>query len=140
MDSLELDAEWLIPERDLELRFSRSGGPGGQNVNKVSSKVELRLNLAETAALTGAQKSRLRAAFPSHVTLSGDFVVVGDRHRSQLLNQADVRERLVQMILSIRRPPPRRVATKPSRAAKKRRLNDKRHRSDIKRGRQTQGD
>lgn len=136
MDPLELDTDWSIPERDLELRFSRSGGPGGQNVNKVSSKVELRLNLAGTSALNAAQKSRLRAAFPSHVTSSGDFVVVGDRHRSQLLNQADVRERLVQMIRSIRRPPPRRVATKPSKAAKKRRLNDKRHRAELKRGRQ----
>jgi ribosome-associated protein len=130
---------WVIPADDLEFRFVRSSGPGGQNVNKVSSKVELRLKLLSTRALTPGQKQRLSAAFPSHVTLDGEFVLVSDRFRSQLHNQRDVNERLVEMLLGIRHPPRRRVATRPTRAAKARRVADKRARSDVKQRRRTPG-
>lgn len=135
MGGVDIDIGWTIPERDLEIRFSRSGGPGGQHVNKVSTKVELRLNLAQTVALSSGQKQRLVSTFPSHVTASGEFVVTSDRHRSQQLNQADAKQRLSEMIRAVRRPPRPRIATKPSLGAKKRRLESKRHRSEVKRRR-----
>ena len=125
----------VIPEAHLEVRFVRSSGPGGQNVNKVATKVELRLRLELTPALTAARKARLRAAFPSHVTAAGDFIVTSDRTRSQAMNLADARQRLSEMIQRIWRPPRPRIGTKPSRAARKRRLAEKRVQGAKKRER-----
>jgi len=132
---IEVAPGWVIPAEDLEFRFVRSSGPGGQNVNKLSSKVELRLALSATGALSPAQKRRLAAAFPSHVTRAGDFLLTSDRFRSQVQNERDVRERLAEMLLSVRFAPPRRVPTRPSRAAKKRRVAAKRARGETKRAR-----
>lgn len=136
---LHVAPKWVIPADDLELRFVRSSGPGGQNVNKLATKVELRLKLDRTLALNLGQKRRLRAAFPSHVTQAGDFIVSGDRFRSQAQNQRDVEERLAQMLLGIRHPPKPRVATRPSRAAKARRMADKRARGEVKSRRRSPG-
>jgi ribosome-associated protein len=123
---------WVVPAADLEYKFVRSSGPGGQNVNKVATKVELRLKLAATSALNSGQKQRLVAAFPSHVSSEGDFILTADRFRSQPRNQRDAEERLISMLLAIRSPPRRRVPTRPSRAAKARRLSDKRARGETK--------
>lgn len=125
---------WL-PESEVVMRFVRSSGPGGQNVNKVSTKVELRFQLDRTEVLTEARKRRLRGAFPSYVTASGELIITSDRFRSQSMNQTDALERLQAMIRSIWSPPPPRVKTAPSRAAKKRRVADKRARGDLKRQR-----
>jgi len=122
---------WVVPDEDLEYKYVRSSGPGGQNVNKVATKVELRLKLS-TRALTSGQKQRLIAAYPSHVSSEGDFILTSDRFRSQPRNQRDAEERLAALLLAIRTPPPRRVPTRPSRAAKARRLADKRARGDAK--------
>jgi ribosome-associated protein len=135
MPPIEIAPGWVIPDEDLSVSFVRSSGPGGQNVNKVATKVELRLRLDATRSLTVGQKQRLRAAFPSHVTQEGDFFLTSDVHRSQSRNQAEAYDRLCQMIRSVKNPPKRRVATKPSKAARRRRLDDKRKRGDIKRGR-----
>jgi ribosome-associated protein len=132
---LQVAPDWVIPALDLEFSYVRASGPGGQNVNKLATKVELRLRLEQTTALSLAQKRRLSAAFPSHVSQSGDFIVTGDRHRSQLQNQRDVCERLSAMLLAIRRAPKRRIATRPTRAAKKRRMAQKRARGEVKRER-----
>ena len=132
---LQVAPGWIIPSDDLEWSFVRSSGPGGQNVNKVATKVELRFRFATSTALSAPQKRRLAETFPSHVTRAGEFLLAGDRYRSQPQNQRDVGERLVQMLLGIRTAPKRRVATRPSRAAKKRRVAAKRARGDIKRGR-----
>lgn len=129
---LELAPGWSIPEQDLRVRYVRSSGPGGQNVNKVATKVELRLSLAGTQALSPSQKRRLSSAFPSHVTQEGDFLLRGDRHRSQQRNEQEVRIRLAEMVLSVRFPPRPRRATRPSRAAKARRLGAKRARGALK--------
>jgi ribosome-associated protein len=136
---LQVAPDWVIPSEDLDFQFVRSSGPGGQNVNKVSSKVELRFALVATVALSPAQKRRLAAAFPSHVTRAGDFLLSGDRFRSRIQNERDVCERLAQMLLSVRRAPPRRVPTRPSRAAKRRRMDAKRARGDTKRERRGPG-
>ena len=132
---LQVAPGWVIPSEDLEFQFVRSSGPGGQNVNKLSSKVELRFAFSASAALSAAQKRRLAAAFPSHVTRAGEFLLAGDRFRSRLQNERDVCERLVEMLLSVRFAPKRRVPTRPSRAAKQRRVADKRARADTKRAR-----
>jgi ribosome-associated protein len=128
---------WVIPGSDLEVSFARSSGPGGQNVNKVETKVELRFRLAGTRALNAGQKRRLAAAFPAHVTRAGDFVLVSDRHRSQRRNQVDATERLCEMLQSIRWPPKPRIATKSTAASKRRRVESKRKRADVKRQRRT---
>lgn len=135
MPHLKVESDWYIPESDLELRYVRSGGPGGQHVNKVSTKVELRFKLAASRALDPAQKRRLRDAFPSCVTGTGDFLVTSDRHRSQRLNQQDVLDKLADRLRYIRVPPRRRIATKVTRAARRRRLESKRQRADIKKRR-----
>jgi len=129
---LQIAPGWVVPAEDLEYKSVRSSGPGGQNVNKVASKVELRLKLASTRALNPGQKRRLMAAYPSHVSGEGDFILTSDRFRSQPRNQRDAEERLAAMLLTIRTPPRRRVATRPSRAAKARRLSDKRARAESK--------
>jgi len=129
---LEVAPGWVVPAADLEFRYVRSSGPGGQNVNKVSTKVELRLKLATTRALNPGQKQRLVAAHPSHVSGEGDFILTSDRYRSQPRNQRDAEERLAGMLLAIRLPPRRRVATRPTRSAKARRVADKRARGEAK--------
>lgn len=135
MSALQLpNGDW-IPEDDLVVRFARSSGPGGQNVNKVSTKVELRLMLERTRCLTVPRKRRLREAYPSHATASGEFVITSDKYRSQSRNHSDAIERLSSMIAQIWLPPKPRVDTKPSRASKERRLAAKRVQSDRKRER-----
>lgn len=135
MSTLQLpNGDW-IPEDDLVVRFARSSGPGGQNVNKVSTKVELRLMLERTRCLTVPRKRRLREAYPSHATASGEFVITSDKYRSQSRNHSDAIERLSSMIAQIWLPPKPRVDTKPSRASKERRLAAKRVQSDRKRER-----
>lgn len=129
-----------LSEGDLVLRYVRSSGPGGQNVNKVATKVLLRFQLEQSASLTEARKRRLCETFPSHVTASGEFVVTSDRFRSQSMNEADALERLLAMIRSVWLPPRPRVATKVSKHAKKRRVADKRARGEVKRGRTRPGD
>lgn len=135
MDPLPLDENWTIPASDLSVRFVRSSGPGGQNVNKVATKVELRFALDLSAALTEGQKSRLRAMYPSFVTRSGELVLSGDEHRSQSMNLEATRARLRNMVLSARKPPRTRRPTQPSRASKRRRLDEKQKRGQIKKER-----
>lgn len=133
MVELVLAEGWVIPSTDLQFRQSRSSGPGGQNVNKVSTKAELRFFLLESTALTEAQKRRLRLAYPSYVTTRGEFLVVSERTRSLPQNQQDALDKLATMLRAIRRPPKARVATKPSRASKAKRMDGKRRQGEKKR-------
>ena len=135
MDALELREGWSIPASDFQVRFVRSSGPGGQNVNKVSTKVELRFQLEQTAALSDGHKARLRSAFPSAVTRAGEFIIHSDETRSQAMNLEGARERLKSMLLSTRLAPTIRRPTRPSKGAKQRRLTAKRQRADLKKQR-----
>lgn len=121
-----------IPAADLAWKAVRSGGPGGQNVNKVASKVDLRFDLRGTDALDGAVKARLRRIAKNRLDADGRIVITSQTTRDQARNLDDARAKLADMIREALRPPKRRKATKPSRGAKERRLTEKRERKEKK--------
>ncbi len=130
----------LIPERELGWRFSRSGGPGGQGVNTTDSRVELIFDVAASTALTEDQRARVLQRL-SHRLVDGVLTVVASKYRSQLRNRDAARARLDAMLRAALAPdPPTRRPTRPSRAARERRLTDKRRRMLIKRLRRTTDD
>jgi ribosome-associated protein len=115
--------------------FARSGGPGGQNVNKLNTKVCLRVNLDDLAGLTEAEHSRLRETLGSRVTGEGELVIHADEERSRLANLRRAYTRMESLISAAAKLPKRRRPTKPSAAARERRLSSKRIRSAKKSGR-----
>jgi len=125
----------VVPERELVWAAVRSSGPGGQNVNKVSSKVELRFDLEASAALSASAKARLRALARHRLDGDGRILIVSQVTRNQPKNLLDARERLAELIARALVVPKARRATKPSRAAKRARLNDKRANSAKKQNR-----
>lgn len=124
-----------IPEEELEISFSRSGGAGGQNVNKVNSKATLRFALMRSQALPEDVKGRFAAKYGSRLTQEGEIVLQGDRFRDQAKNVDDVRDRLVQLIRDVLVPPRKRRPTKPTRGSVERRLKAKGHHQTKKEGR-----
>lgn len=128
-DRLSLD------EAELEEQFIRASGPGGQNVNKVSSAVELRFDVRQSSSLSEPIKLRLMRIAGSRMTKDGVLVLRADRHRTQEMNRADARERLASMVREAAIPPKPRIKTKPTRASKVRRVDAKKRRADVKRGR-----
>jgi ribosome-associated protein len=129
-----------IPGGELALAFARSGGSGGQNVNKVSSKVELRWSLATSAAVGDDDRAWLLQRLRSKLTGDGTLIVTSTLTRDQLKNRDDATKKLVLIVrTALDRPKPRKP-TKVSKGAKRRRVADKRHHSEIKRGRSTKGD
>lgn len=119
-------ADLEIPDADVELAFIRSSGPGGQNVNKVASAVQLRFNLAGTRILAPHVKARLRRIAGNRVTDDGSLLIVARETRSQEQNRRAAFDRLQALIAEALIEPKRRVATRPSRASKERRLEAKR--------------
>ena len=132
---LEITPQLAIAEDELVERFVRSSGPGGQNVNKVASAVELRFDAARSPSLPEDVRARLLARRDRRITDEGVVVISAQRFRTQDRNRQDARERLASMIQAATIAPVKRVATKPTRASKERRLTGKRERSQVKRGR-----
>jgi ribosome-associated protein len=122
---LAVNAGLTIPDGELSLSFMRSSGPGGQNVNKVASAVQLRFDLAGSAALSPEVKSRLRALGGRRVTVDGALLIVARSHRSQEQNRRDAEERLAELIRRSLAPPKPRRPTAPTRASRQRRLEGK---------------
>ena len=131
--SLAVTPRIIIPDTELEERFIRSSGPGGQNVNKVSSAVQLRFNVAASASLTEAARQALLDG--GKLTRDGVLVIIAQRFREQERNRADARARLVEIIRRAATPRKPRRATRVPKASKRKRLDSKKHRADIKRGR-----
>lgn len=121
-----------IPDKDLELRFVRASGPGGQNVNKVASAVQLRFDLAGTQILTEAVKARLRAIAGQRLNDDGTILIIARRHRTQEQNRRDAMERLYDLIEQASHVPKARRATKPTRSSRERRLQGKKVRTGHK--------
>src|SRR5215468_3666988 len=122
-----------IDEREIEERFVRASGPGGQNVNKVASAVQLRFDVRHSPSLPEGVRARLMRLAGRRLTLEGVLVITAQRHRTQEANRRDALERLVELIRRAAEPPVPRKPTKPTAASRRRRLDAKRRHAALKR-------
>jgi ribosome-associated protein len=135
MAELRITDTIALPDSELEESFVLASGPGGQNVNKVSSAVQLRFNVAFSRSLPEPVRYRMMISLKSRLTKDGDLILVGRKFRDQNRNREDVRARLVELITAATIEPKKRYKTKPSRGAKEERLQHKKKHAALKRGR-----
>ena len=133
MRGLKVNARMTIPDSELEERFVRASGPGGQNVNKVASAVELRFDVRASRGIS--ELARAALLFSGRLTKEGVLVIQAQRFRDQERNRADARARLVAIIAAAAIPPKPRRPTKIPKSSKKKRLDGKKHRAAVKQGR-----
>ncbi|MFN2375123.1 MAG: alternative ribosome rescue aminoacyl-tRNA hydrolase ArfB [Candidatus Binatia bacterium] len=126
-----------VPESELEITYVRSSGPGGQNVNKTSSKAVVRWNVRDAAALREDVKARFLERFSSRITTGGDILLTSDRYRDQPRNLEDCLGRLAAMLAEVAVAPVQRRPTRPGRAARERRIVGKKTRGAVKSLRRT---
>lgn len=139
-DGLRIGRALVVPERELSERFSRSSGPGGQGVNTADSRVELSFDVARSPSLPETTRARMLARLETRL-VDGVITVAASEHRAQLANRRAARDRLATVLTEAAAPPPRtRRPTKPSRAAKQRRLDAKKRRSRTKQARRGEWD
>lgn len=136
--SLNITETLDIPLAELHFQFSRSGGPGGQHVNRSATQVELTFDVANSLSLTDPQRARLLAVLKSYIDTRGVLHLSSQTSRSQHRNRAEVIERFKRLLQQALRLPKRRVPTRPPSHAKERRLVEKRRKSTIKEGRARQ--
>ncbi|MFV1968869.1 MAG: alternative ribosome rescue aminoacyl-tRNA hydrolase ArfB [Pirellulaceae bacterium] len=134
---LVIDHKLAIPLREFDFTFVRSSGPGGQNVNKVNTKVTLRWPVTTSTSLPEAVRTRFATRYPRRISKQGDLLVTSQRFRDQGRNVADCLEKLRAMILAVAQPPKSRKPTRPTRGSRERRLQTKQRRSQTKRLRQS---
>jgi len=130
---IELTEGIAIDESELAFEFVRASGPGGQNVNKVSTAAILRFDVAGSASLDEPLKRRLARLAGSRMTADGVLVLRAQRRRTQRANRQDAIDRLAKLVARAARPPKKRVATSPTRASRRRRLDSKKRRGAVKR-------
>lgn len=130
---LRINDRLAIPLEEFQWEFSRSGGPGGQNVNKVSSKVVLRWKPAESVHLPAPVRARLIAALGSRLTTEGELLIASQRTRDRARNVNDCLAKLRELVLAAAQPPKVRRATRPTHASRLRRAEEKSRRSSTKR-------
>jgi len=128
---IRINQDLAIDDREVEERFVRSSGPGGQNVNKVATAVELRFDV-RASSLPAAVKDRLLALAAGRVTADGVLLIDSREHRTQARNREAARERLLELIARAARPPRHRKATRPRPAAREKRLDTKKRRGEVK--------
>jgi ribosome-associated protein len=136
---LEVTPAIRIPLEEFEWSFARSGGPGGQNVNKVASKAVLRWDFDHSPSVPEDVKARFRARFPSRLTTDGELVLASELTRDQGRNREDCLQKLAALLRAAAIAPKARRATKPSKASKRRRVEAKRRQSARKAGRRVPG-
>lgn len=132
MAKMRINDRVEIDELELEETFMQAGGPGGQNVNKVATAVQLRFDVAGARSLTPAIKRRLASLAGRRLSASGTLTITAREHRSQQLNREAARTRLFDLLDKASKPVKYRVKTKPSQASKRKRLNSKTKRGDVK--------
>lgn len=132
---MDVNSTLQIPDEEFRFEYARSGGPGGQNVNKVNSKATLRWKPGLNTSLPAGVRERLIKRIQSRLTEEGELLIVGQRFRDQPKNVADCFDRLRQMIVEVLQPPKRRIKTRPTGGSVRRRLENKRQNSQKKQGR-----
>lgn len=139
-DALRVNGRIGIPRDELDVRATRSGGPGGQHVNTSSTRIELRWNPGASRVLSEDEKARVAERLATRLDGVGWLRIIGSEHRSQLRNREAAEERLVDLVRRALVIPKTRKATKPSRAARARRMDEKRRQGERKRNRKFRGD
>jgi ribosome-associated protein len=137
MAAVQITRSVAVPEEELDVQFARSGGPGGQHANTSSTKVELRFDVDGSRALSDGQKARIRSRLGNRITKDGVLVLQSSEYRSQTRNREAVVARFANLLGEALRPTKQRKKTRPSKAAKQRRLEQKRRTSEKKALRQT---
>jgi ribosome-associated protein len=132
--------KFFIDEKEIMETFIRSSGPGGQNVNKVETAVQIRFDVAHSSSLPDDVRARLMVMLQSRLTKDGVLIITAQRYRTQDQNRQDARHRLAELIYRATIPVKKRIPTKPTRSSRETRLAAKSHRSHIKQGRREIGE